>query len=229
MYTEQHHPTTQKVEGTWVDRHAAIIYIRISEFSVVLVIQHWSVSRAPRPSPGGSAVIEWVCSDGSRRPVSASFYHWMKQGRGRANERVETKSAISSHNIAEISNDNDTILYLAHCTYTYCLAEIKSFHNPAILSPRLLPNSLFQLTVTIIPLHLPSLKPLHSVILNLSYLTLSDLFLLQVLQSLYTEHTEGALSLRHLWTPLLDIDLLCEVHCPMVEGTIPHLGITGAW
>lgn len=220
MYTEQHHPTTQKVEGTWVDRHAAIIYIRISEFSVVLMIQHWSVSRAPRPSPGGSAVIEWVCSDGSRRLLPAS-YHWMKQGRGRANERVETKSAISSHNIAEISNDNDTILYLAHCTYTYCLAEIKSFHNPAILSLRLLPNSLFQLTVTIIPLHLPSLKPLHSVILNLSYLVWS----ISAARPPVSLHWRSPFFV----TPLLDIALLCEVHCPMMEGTIPHLGITGAW
>lgn len=180
-----------------------------------------------RPLEAVLSLNECVVMDREGLCLPAS-YHWMKQGRGRANERVEAKSAISSHNIAEISNDNDTILYLAHCTYTYCLAEIKSFHNPAILSLRLLPNSPFQLTVTIIPLHLPSLKPLHSVILNLSYLTLSDLFLLQDLQSLYTEHTEGALSLHHLWTPLLDIDLLCEVHCPMVEGTIPHLGITGA-
>lgn len=122
MYTEQHHPTTQKVEGTWVDRHAAIIYIRISEFSVVLVIQHWSVS--VRPLEAVLSLNECVVMDREGLCLPAS-YHWMKQGRGRANERVEAKSAISSHNIAEISNDNDTILYLAHCTYTYCLAEIK--------------------------------------------------------------------------------------------------------
>lgn len=172
MYTEQHHPTTQKVEGRYMGRQTCChnlhqnIRVQCSFDDTALECQQ---SPPVRPLEAVLSLNECVVMDREGLCLPAS-YHWMKQGRGRANERVETKSAISSHNIAEISNDNDTIPHLAHCTYTYCLAEIKSFHNPAILSLRLLPNSPFQLTVTIIPLHLPSLKPLHSVILNLSYL-----------------------------------------------------------